>query len=102
MTLDDQFVRKLHDSVVETIRLAISRLYRLPIEELKVAKPSLDEIIRLCALFNKIVAGTDVDGLFTEAMGVMSEAAEAAKKGNEKGLTDCAYHLEDFLARLGK
>jgi hypothetical protein len=99
MAIDEQIL-KLHDGVVEIIWLAISRLYRLPVEELRVANPSLEEIIRLCSLFNNIVEGTDIDGQFTEAIDVIAEAARAAKSGNEQTLTDCAYHLEDFLDRI--
>ncbi len=99
-TTEVVMIKRLNDSVVSVIRVAITRLYHLPIAELKFAEPSLDEIIRLCSLFNKIVEGTDIDGQFIEAIGVMKEAAEAAKRDDEKCLIDCAYHLEDFLSRM--
>lgn len=98
---DEQIIR-LRDGIVDVIRLAIEKLYKLPIEELKVAKPSLEEIIRLCSLFNNVVENTDIDGLFTEAIDVLAEAARAARSADEKCLTDCAYHLEDFLSRMSK
>lgn len=97
---ETEMIQKLHNSVVEVLRLAISRLYHLSIEEIRIADPSLSEIIRLCSLFNKIVQGTDIDGCFTEAMEVLAEAADAARSSDDSGLTDCAYHLEDFLARI--
>ncbi|MES1932074.1 hypothetical protein T35B1_05668 [Salinisphaera shabanensis T35B1] len=93
----DQNVLKLRDAIVDVVKLAISRLYGLPIEELRVADPSLEEIIRLCSLFNKVVEGTDIDGEFTEAISVLAEASLAAKEGDEQQLVDCAYHLEDFI-----
>lgn len=97
---EKDMIEKLHISIVGIIRLAISRLYHLPIEELKVANPSLEEISGLCRLFNNIVQGTSVDGYFTEAIKVVGEAAEAVMRGDSQCLTDCAYHLEDFLTRI--
>lgn len=96
----DNHILKLHEAIISIISLAISRLYKLPIEELRIADPSLEEIARLCSLFNKLVEGTDIDGQFTEAIDVIGEAAKAVKSGSEQTLTDCAYHLEDILSRI--
>lgn len=99
MVTEEQ-IQRLHLAVVDVIRLAITKLYRLPVEELRVANPSMEEIARLCSLFHNIVEGTDIDGVFIEAISVLREAAEAIRRDDEACLKDCAYQLEDFLDRM--
>lgn len=96
----DEMIQKVHNSIVKVIRAAVSNLYHLSIAELEVANPSLEEIGRLCTLFNNIVKGTDIDGHFTEAITVIGEAADAVIRQDSQCLVDCAYHLEDFLSRI--
>ena len=96
----EERIQKIHDGIVEIIGIAITRLYSLPVHELKVSTPSLEDIIKLCTFFDKVVEGTEIDGQFLESIAVMQEAAEAAERDDEQCLTDCAYHLEDFLDRI--
>ena len=95
----DENVVRMQRAIVELLKYAIQNLYRLPIDELRIADPSLAEIARLCALFNNVVEGTDIDGHFIEAIHTLREASDAVIENAPERLTDCAYHLEDFLQR---
>jgi len=85
MSIDEQIL-KLHDGVVGVIRVAISRLYRLPVEELRV------EYARL----NFIQGGQEMnDVTYRRAMAVLEELRKAI---NEAANTVEAAKIKDKKA----
>lgn len=77
-------------------------LYRHTLERLKKINPTFEEIAELCTIFITILqsSGEYKSASAIEAVAVIKEAAEAVRSGDEKTITDCAYHLEDFIGRF--
>ena len=60
----------------------------------------MEDVANACKMCIKLMEGHNLGGELTEAVAVINEAADAVLDGDESRLTDCAYHLEDFLARI--
>ena len=92
----------LYHALIRLIEKTSASLYRHTIERLKHINPTLEEIAELCNIFIAVLqnAGDQKSISAVEAVTVIKEAAQAVRSGDEKTITDCAYHLEDFVARF--
>lgn len=96
----DEQIQELYELVISVVKESIDRLYHLPIDVLRSETPSMEDIANLCRMFLDLAKGTEIGGEFSEAVSVIGEAAQAVHDGDSNRLTDCAYHLEDFLSRM--
>ena len=96
----NQKIQDIFDKVIRIVRLSVDRLYRLPIDVLRDEPPSMEDVANACKMCIKLLEGHGPSTELSEAVRVINEAAEAVLEGDEGRLTDCAYHLEDFLDRI--
>ena len=90
----------LYETLLRTLEYAVNELYNTPLEILRKAQPSMEDIGNLCRLFMDIVEGHKDYAHMLEAIEVVGQAADAVREGDNRNLIDCAYHLQDFLERI--
>lgn len=97
-------VDHLYKLLIEIVEKVSKGLYRNTVETLRKINPTLDELADICSVCMGLLmdAGETKIKQFDEAVGVIKEAALAVGSGDHKTITDCAYHLEDFLDRFKK
>ena len=92
----------LYAVLIRLIEKTSHNLYRHTLERLKTINPTLEELAELCNIFIAVLqnAGETKIVNMREAVTVIQEAEQAVSSGDEKTITDCAYHLEDFIGRF--
>ena len=95
----------LHNRLFALMEQITKDLFRHTLERLKVINPTLDDIADICESMIELLqsCGNAKVVQMNEAVRVLREAAVAVGQGDEKTVTDCAYHIEETmrLYRLG-
>jgi hypothetical protein len=92
-------IEALHARLFELVEKVTHNLYRHTLERLKRINPTLDEVAGLCEALIELLqnAGNSQIRQMNEAVTVIREAALAVGRGDERTVTDCAYHIEEVI-----
>jgi hypothetical protein len=92
-------IADLHARLFQLMERVTRNLYRHTLERLKLINPTLDEVAELCQSLIEILENSGDAQIvqMTEAVTVIREAALAVGRGDERAVTDCAYHIEEVI-----
>lgn len=93
-------VKAIYDRLIAFVENVTHDLYRLNIERLRKLNPTLEELALLCEQMIELLeaAGQSKIADLSDVVRVLREAALVVQQaGDERTLTDCAYHIEETL-----
>lgn len=95
-------IATLHWGLLRLLNKTKMKMYRHTLERLKRLNPTLAEISELVHMTVSVLKDMEdpTAALMEEIAVIIDEANEAVNDGNESTVTDCAYHLEDTIARV--
>ena len=92
-------IDELHDRLFDLMETVTQKLYRHTLDRLRTINPTLEDIAGLAGAMIEILqnSGNEKIRQMREACSVLREAAEAVRCGDEKTVSDCAYHITETI-----